>query len=77
MDLGIGKGFVRKQEVRLAVRLLEWKYRNAGYPVPAADELQRQAERIVDEAHAIAKERGTNVLGIIKETVANMKKGKF
>ncbi len=76
MDFGIGKGFVRKQEVRLAVRLLEWKYQNAGRTVPTASELNREAERVVDEAHAIAKERGTNVLEIIRETVADIRKGK-
>ncbi len=75
MVLGIGKAFVRNQEVRLAVRLLEWKYEKAGISVPAQAELKRMAENIVDDAHAIAKERGTNVLEIIKDTVSDIKKG--
>ena len=73
--LGIGKAFVRKQEVRLAVRLLNWKYENSGDTPPSEAELTRMAERIVDEAHAIAKERGTNVLEIIKETAQDIRKG--
>ena len=75
MVLGIGKSFIRKQEVRLAVRLLEWKYEKAGASVPSQADLNRMAESIVDDAHKIAKERGTNVLEIIKETATDIKKG--
>ena len=38
-------------------------------PMPAKTELETQAEKIVDDAHRIAKERGRNVAAIIKELI--------
>ncbi len=68
------KGFVRRQEERLAVRLLEWRYQRMNLPLPSKDELERRATGIVDDAHRIARERGRNVMSIIKEMVADIKK---
>jgi len=68
------KGFVRRQEERLAVRLLEWRYQKMNMPLPSKDELERHAAGIVDDAHRIARERGRNVMTIIKEMVADIKK---
>ena len=68
------KGFVRRQEERLAVRLLEWRYQKMNLPLPSKDELERHATGIVDDAHRIARERGRNVMSIIKEMVADIKK---
>ncbi len=68
------KGFVRRQEERLAVRLLEWRYQKMNLPLPSRDELERHAAGIVDDAHRIARERGRNVMSIIKEMVADIKK---
>ncbi len=68
------KGFVRRQEERLAVRLLEWRYQKMNLPLPSKDELERRATGIVDDAHRIARERGRNVMSIIKEMVADIKK---
>ena len=68
------KGFVRRQEERLAVRLLEWRYQKMNMPLPSKDELERHAADIVDDAHRIARERGRNVMSIIKEMVADIKK---
>jgi undecaprenyl pyrophosphate synthase len=68
------KGFVRRQEERLAVRLLEWRYQKMNMPLPSKDELERHAAGIVDDAHRIARERGRNVMSIIKEMVADIKK---
>jgi hypothetical protein len=42
-------------------------------PVPVIGELERQAAKIVDDAHRIARERGRNVMSIIKEMVASIK----
>jgi hypothetical protein len=36
--------------------------------------LADEAARIVDEAHRIARQRGKNVLAIIKELIADLKK---
>ncbi len=67
------KSFVRRQEERLAIRLLAWQYQRMNLPVPVIGELERQAAKIVDDAHRIARERGRNVMSIIKEMVASIK----
>ncbi len=67
-------GFIRSQEERLAVRYLVWQYQRINHLVPSESELQRQAVKIVDEAHRIARKRGRNVISIIKELVDDLKK---
>ena len=42
--------------------------------VPAISNLQGQAGKIVDDAHRIARERGGNIISIIKELVNDLKK---
>ena len=46
-------GFIREQEIRAAVRFLQWQYEKQKMPPPATDQLRQQAARIVDEAHRI------------------------
>jgi hypothetical protein len=60
-------GFIREQQVKLALRLLAWRYEKAGQPLPAPAVLQRHARELVDDAHRIARERGGNVLSILKQ----------
>jgi hypothetical protein len=69
-------GFIRQQEERLAVRLLIWQYRRINVSVPAMEELEKQAARFVEDAHRIARERGRNVMSILKEMINDIKKGK-
>jgi hypothetical protein len=69
-------GFIRQQEERLAVRLLIWQYQRMNIPVPAMDELEKQAARFVEDAHRIAHERGRNVMSILKEMINDIKKGR-
>lgn len=66
-------GFIRQQEEKLAVRFLSWQYEKLKKPVPDEAELVNQAVKIVDEAHRIARQRGSNVVGIIKELIAEVK----
>ena len=68
-------GFIRQQEERLAVRLLIWQYQRLKIPVPAMEALEKQAARFVEDAHRIARDRGRNVVSILKETITDMKKG--
>ena len=68
--------FFRQQEEKLAMRFLRWQYEKLDTAIPADPELEQQAVRIVAEAHRIAKERGRNVLTIIKEIVSDISKGK-
>ncbi|MEE4261444.1 MAG: hypothetical protein V2I56_02060 [Desulfobacteraceae bacterium] len=67
-------GFIRQQEEKLAVRFLSWQYEKLKKPIPAEAELKQQAAKIVEEAHDIARNRGRNVLSIIKDLIADIKK---
>jgi len=67
-------GFLRQQEKKVALRLLAWQYQRQKMPLPGVAELEKQAARVVDDAHRIARERGQNVIAIIKELVADIRK---
>jgi len=67
-------GFIRRQEIQLAIKFLIWQYQKANIPVPEHSALEQQAGKIIDEAHRIARERGSNVISIIKELAADIKK---
>jgi hypothetical protein len=68
--------FFRQQEKRLALRLLIWQYQRMNISVPAIEELQQQADRLVEDAHRIARERGRNVISILKEMIGDLKQKK-
>ncbi len=67
-------GFFKQQEERLAIRFLRWQYQKLGKAASNEDELRRQATIIVDEAHRIARERGQNVVSIMKELISDLRK---
>ena len=67
-------GFFRQQEERLAIRIISWQYQKWGKPIPEDAELKLQAAKIVDEAHHIARQRGQNVISIMKELIGDLKK---
>ena len=67
-------GFFRQQEERLAIRFLTWRYQKLNMPAPDGTELRLQAAQVVAEAHRIARERGRNVIAIIKDLVEDIKK---
>ena len=69
-------GFIRQQEERLAIRLLIWQYQRMNISVPAIEELEHQAANLVEHAHRIARERGRNVMSILKEMIADIKNKK-
>ena len=69
-------GFIRRQEERAAIKFLIWKYQKMDMPLPTDSELQKQARGIIDEAHRVARERGSNVLSIIKELIEKYTKPK-
>ena len=69
-------GFIRQQQERMALRFIVWQYERMNLPVPPLTVLEKQAAKIVDDAHAIARERGRNVLAIMKELVEDIKKDK-
>lgn len=65
-------GFFRQQEEKLAVRLLAWQYQRTNLPIPPLPDLERQAVALVEEAHRIGRERGRNVVSILKELAADL-----
>lgn len=67
-------GFFRNQEIQMAARLLAWRHKKAGLEVPDEKRLTEMAKSVVEEAHRIARERGENVWGILKELVQDIKK---
>ncbi|MBA3017562.1 MAG: hypothetical protein KJ550_12910 [Proteobacteria bacterium] len=67
-------GFIRRQEIQLAIKFLVWQYQKSNIQAPEHSALEQQAGKIVDEAHRIARERGSNILSIIKELAADIKK---
>ena len=69
-------GFIWKQEVSFARKLLIWKYNQSGTALPDEKELSAHAQKIVDDAHVIAKKSGSNVLEIMKDAVNDMKNRK-
>ena len=60
-------GFIRRQEERMTIQFLTWKYQKSNIALPSESALQKQASQIVDDAHRVARERGSNVLSILKE----------
>lgn len=66
--------FIRQQEERVTVQFLKWKYKRINFPIPSESELKRQASEILDEAHQIAKKRGSNVISILKDLVSKYKR---
>jgi len=69
-------GFIKQQEKRLAVRLLIWQYQRMKIVVPSMEALEQQADRFVEDAHRIARERGRNVISILKEMIGDLKQKK-
>ena len=58
----------------MAMRFLAWRYQKLKTPVPDDAQLKIQAAQIVAEAHRIARERGRNVVAIIKDLIEEIKK---
>jgi hypothetical protein len=66
-------GFIRRQEEKFARQLLQWQYEKAGRVAPDPAFLQQRARLLVDDAHRIARQRGGNILTILKEVVGKDK----
>ncbi len=66
-------GFLRQQEENLAMRLLAWQYRKMNISLPEHQALKQQAAKLADDAHRIARERGQNLVSIMKELAKTLK----
>jgi len=60
-------GFIKKQEEKFALKLLEWRYKQQEQQLPEKSVLKQQAADVVSQAHSIAKQRGGNVMAILKD----------
>ena len=67
-------GFLKNQQVKVAIRLMAWQYERNGQPLPEKPLLEGHARQLVEDAHRIARERGGNVLSILKEMVTEMRR---
>ena len=67
-------GFIRRQEIQLTIKFLSWQYQKTNIALPEISALEQQAGKIVDEAHRIACERGSNVMSIMKELASDLKR---
>lgn len=67
-------GFLKNQQVKAAIRLLAWQYERNGQALPEKASLEQHARQLVDDAHCIARERGGNVLSILKEMVVDIRR---
>ncbi|MDX2451594.1 hypothetical protein [Desulfosarcina sp.] len=67
-------GFLKNQQVNAAIRLLAWQYERNGQPLPERALLEEHARQLVDDAHRIARERGGNVIAILKQMVAQARR---
>jgi len=64
-------GFIRRQEEKMAARLIQWHLSQKALPPLAPEELAQKSSDLVDEAHRVARHRGKNVLSIMKDMVAD------
>ena len=68
-------GFIRRQEERLAERLLRWHYEKNNLPVPSEAALRVRSGRMVEEAHRIGARRGRNLMDILNDLIRDLKTG--
>jgi hypothetical protein len=66
-------GFIRKQEIAFAKRMLVSQYKTSGTTLPDEAAISAYAEKIVDEAHRIAKESGSSIWEILKTRIREIK----
>ncbi len=66
-------GFIRQQQIKMTMQFLKWQYQKQAMPVPPDAELQKLAASLVTRAGQIARQRGQNILAILKELVADIR----
>jgi hypothetical protein len=62
----LGKN-LRSAEKRITKGLIKWKFKRVGLPTPDEEAVDKDSERIVDEAHKIMKRRAKSILGELKQ----------
>ena len=67
-------GFIRRQEEKVAARIIQWHQQQQAGTILSPEELAQKASLLVDEAHRVARHRGKNLLSIMKEMVGDVLK---
>jgi hypothetical protein len=67
-------GFIRRQEEKMAARLIQWHQQQQTDTPLSPEALSQKASVLVAEAHRVARHRGKNLLTIMKEMVADVLK---
>ena len=65
---------IRDAEKDLAKGLVRWRLRKSGLPPLDEEVLDRGTERLIDEAHAVVKQRGKTILGALKDAKDEFRK---
>lgn len=67
-------GFIRRQEEKMAARLIQWHLQQQSRAPLSPDELSAKAVLLVDEAHRVARKRGKNLMTIMRDLVSDIMK---
>jgi hypothetical protein len=67
-------GFIRRQEEKLAARLILWHQAQNQLPPLTPEALAQKSAALVDEAHRVGRRRGKNLVAIMKDLVADILK---
>jgi len=65
-DASLGKN-LRSAEKKLTKGLIKWKLKRVGLPTPNEETIDKDSERIVDEAHKMMKRRAKCILEELKQ----------
>ena len=65
-------GLIRQKETLLAARLIAWRYKKSGIPMPDQSVVDAFAKTVVDQAHALARQNGRAVMAMIKKKVQDL-----
>lgn len=66
-ESSLGKN-LRSAEKRLTRGLIKWRLKHVGLPTPDEETMDKDSERIVDEAHKIMKRHAKSILEELKQT---------
>ena len=65
-DSSLGRN-LRSAERKLTKELIKWKLKRVGLPTPDEETMDKDSERIVDEAHKVMKRGAKSVLEELKQ----------
>lgn len=67
---------LQQAEVGMARSLILWKHRKNNIPEPDETNLEKESQRVADEANKVISKRGKNFWNEIKQVYGNIKEEK-